>query len=334
MIERGNTSKVSVIVVNWNGAGLLDACLGALSSQTYKATEIILVDNGSSDASVQHVKRSFPQVKLIELKENTGFTGGNLAGLQVADGEFIALINNDARVETDWIERIVRPMVNDPHIGICASKILLDGTGRIDSVGDGMTTAAVGFNRGFGAAMNQYGVPEPVFGACAAAALYRRRMIDHIGFFDDDFFLYDEDVDLSFRAQLAGWKCVYVPDAVVYHKANATAVRLSDVHVYYHTRNLEFVWVKNMPKKLMLQFAHHKLIQEFGAFCYLCLRHGKWAPFFRAKIDALKMLPKVLKKRVHIQANQRTSDEYIRQILTPIGSSELLRQKLIQLFRG
>ena len=126
-------------------------------------------------------------------------------------------------------------------------------------------------------------MPEPVFGACGAAVLYRRRMLDEIGFLDEDFFLYDEDTDLNFRAQLAGWKCIYVPTAVAYHVANATSRRLSDLHVYYHTRNLEFVWIKNMPFEIMLRFAHHKVIQELGSLCYLCLRHGKWGPFFSGK---------------------------------------------------
>ena len=182
----------------------------------------------------------------------------------------------------------------------------------MNSAGDGLTTAGVGFNRGLGQNAAQFDASEPVFGACGAAVLYRRRMLEEIGFLDEDFFLYDEDTDLNFRAQLAGWKCIYVPSAVVYHVANATAKRLSDLHVYYHTRNLEFVWMKNMPLGLMLRFAHHKVIQELGSFCYLCLRHGKWGPFFRAKRDALSMLPVMLKKRAKIQAAKRVPNRYIR----------------------
>ena len=141
-----------------------------------------------------------------------------------------------------------------------------------------------------------------MFGACGAAVLYRRRMLEEIGFLDEDFFLYDEDTDLSFRAQLAGWKCVYVPNAIVYHKGNATTGRLSDTHVYFHTRNLEFVWIKNMPGGLMLRFIHHKVVQEIGSFFYLCVRHGKWATFFKAKWDALKMAP------LHVPKAERYPD--------------------------
>jgi GT2 family glycosyltransferase len=159
-------------------------------------------------------------------------------------------------------------------------------------------------------------------------------MLDEIGFLDEDFFLYNEDTDLSFRAQLAGWKCVYVPTAIVYHKSHATSGRLSDLHVYHHTRNLEFVWIKNMPAWLMLRYAHHKVIQEIGAFCYLCLRRMQWRPFFKAKKDALKMLPLMWRKRREIQKMKRVSNRYIQGLLTPIYSKELLKAKVRQFIRG
>ena len=271
---------------------------------------------------------------MVELPHNTGFTGGNAEGLKAANGEFIALVNNDTRADDRWLENLAAPMLSDPRIGICASKLIIEGTDYIDSAGDGMTTAGVGFNRGHGTKRNGYSSLEPVFAACAAGALYRRKMIDEIGFLDEDFFLYDEDVDLSFRAQLAGWKCVYVPDAIVHHKGNATAVRLSDTHVYYHTRNLEFVWLKNMPAGLMLRYAHHKLVQEIGSFCYLCLRHGKWRPYLGAKLDAVKMFPRMWKKRRAIQARRRVSNAYLRSLMTSMFNFDFVWQKVRQMIKG
>ena len=176
------------------------------------------------------------------------------------------MVNNDARADRAWLENLLQPMLRDYSVGICASKLSFENIHTLNSTGDGLTSAGVGFNRGLGAPAAEFNVPQPVSGACRAAVLYRRRMLDEIGFLDEDFFLYDEDTDLNFRAQLAGWKCVYVPTAVAYHVANATAKRLSDLHVYYHTRNLEFVWIKNMPFELMLRFGHHKVIQEVGSF--------------------------------------------------------------------
>ena len=327
-------NQVSIIVVNWNRAGLLRDCLNALCCQSYSNFEIIVVDNGSSDDSATLVKEDFPRIKLVELTENRGFTGGNAAGLEVADGEFIALVNNDACVAPDWLDKLLRPMLMDSSIGICASKLIIDGSDKIDSAGDGITTAGVGFNRGLGVDCRQFSSTEPIFGACGAAAVYRRSMLREIGFFDSDFFLYDEDIDLSFRAQLAGWKCQYVSDAVAFHKGNATAERLSDVHVYYHSRNLEFVWIKNMPGILMLRYLHHKLIQELAGFVYLCLRHRRRNAFYRAKRDALRMLPHMLKKRREIQRRRKVSDRYIRQILTPVVDRDYLRRKTRQLIRG
>lgn len=326
--------KVSVIVVNWNGQKFLEDCLVSLSRQTYANREIILIDNGSTDSSVSYVKEKFPSVKIIELRENTGFTGGNAAGLKAADGDFVALVNNDTRADERWLENLLQPMGKDARVGICASKVLFAGGAQINSAGDGLTTAAAGVNRGLGAPSALHDHPELVFGGCGAAVLYRRRMLEEIGFLDEDFFLYDEDTDLSFRAQLAGWRCVYVPAAVLQHKSNATSIKLSDTHVYYHTRNLEFVWTKNMPAGLMLRFAHHKLFQEIGSFCYLCLRHGKWTPYFRAKRDAIKMLPRMWKKRRAIQARRRVSNSYLRSLMTSMFTLEFARQKIRQMING
>jgi GT2 family glycosyltransferase len=334
MVGTVDKTLVTVIVVNWNGRIFLEACLGSLATQTYPNREIILVDNGSTDSSASFAKEKFPSVKVIELRENRGFSGGNLAGLETAQGKFIALVNNDTRADAKWLERLIQPMLEDPAVGICASKLIFAGDKTINSAGDGITTAAVGFNRGLNKNPGEFQNPRLAFGACGAAVLYRRKMLDEIGFFDDDFFLYDEDTDLNFRAQLAGWKCVYVPGAVVHHVANATAVRLSDTHVYYHTRNLEFVWLKNMPLGLMLRFAHHKIIQEIGAFCYLCLRHSKWHSYFRAKRDALRMAPSMWKKRKEIQRRRRASNRYLKSMMTSLFSTELIRQKIRQFIRG
>ena len=334
MIPGEENKKVSIIVVNWNGEGFLNDCLSALSDQTYANYEIILVDNGSSDNSVCLTREKFPQVKIAALRENKGFTGGNAAGLEVAQGPYIALVNNDARPDKTWLENLLQPMLRDRSIGICASKLIFENSLILNSAGDGITTAAVGFNRGLGKDPALFNGADLVFSACGAAVLYRRRMLAEIGFLDDNFFLYDEDTDLSFRAQLAGWKCVYVPNAIAFHKANATAGRLSDTHVYYHTRNLEFVWIKNMPLGLMLRFAHQKFFQEIGSFCYLCLRHGKWTPFFKAKRDALKMLPQMWKERRAIQARRRVSSGYLRSLMTSMFTWDFVRQKIRQLIKG
>ncbi|HWP58567.1 MAG TPA: glycosyltransferase family 2 protein [Candidatus Acidoferrales bacterium] len=318
---------MSIIVVNWNGEQLIDECLKALFCQTYPHYEVIFVDNGSADFSVSRVRQHFPQAKVVELSTNTGFSGGNQAGARIARGEFLALVNNDARPDKAWLQNLLKPMLEDERVGFCSSKIVIEATAKINSAGGAITSSGVGYDRGLGEATGQYNHSEFVFGACAAAALYRRKMLDEIGFLDEDFFLYCEDVDLSFRAQLAGWKCVYVPTAIVSHKWQATAGRLSDLHVYYHNRNLEFVWIKNMPAKLMLRYAHHKIGQELMDIFGYCIRRGKWRPFLRAKLDAIRMVPIMLKKRAAIQRTKKVSDDYIASLLTPIFSETFRKHK-------
>ena len=232
---------VSIIVLNWNGKRFLRECLEALCNQTYRELEVIFVDNGSTDGSVDFVVEQFPFIRIVKLDQNYGFAGGNRKGLGYCKGDYIALLNNDTRVEGKWLENLVSPMIKDSSVGICASKLLVETTGRIDSAGDVLTTWGVGFKRGCGGDPNLYLDEQKVFGACAAAALYRRTMLDDVGFLDEDFFFNDEDTDLNFRAQLAGWKCMFVPSALVCHKVNATIGNLSIPnipHGYMYVRNV------------------------------------------------------------------------------------------------
>lgn len=324
---------VSVIILNWNGKYLLEECINSLKKQTYPHFEVIVVDNGSTDGSISFVEQHAPHVKLVKVGENKGFSGGNMQGLRVAKGEYIALLNNDAVATPEWLYELVLAMEKDRRVGICASKVIRhDEREIIDSAGDGCVTSAHGVKRGNGESVNAYRRREYIFGACAAAVLYKKKMIEDIGFLDEDFFLNCEDTDLNFRAQLMGWKCLYVPSAIVFHKVSATIGRLSDRAVYHSARNEEYVWIKNMPTSLMFRYLHHKLIQEIAVFIYVCIRWGKWMPFFRGKIDAFKNLPKFLRKRREIQSKKRVTDQYIKTMLIPLFDKRLTHQKLKRLF--
>jgi len=324
---------VSIIVVTWNGRELLGRCLASLYRQRYADREIILVDNGSVDSSAHFVRDTFPDVKIVVLTDNRGFAGGATAGFAASSGEFIALLNDDAQADDRWLENLVHAMQADSGTGICASKILRADDGTIDSAGDGATTWGVGYKRGLGEDGCTHSAQGYVFGACGAAALYRRTMLASIGFLDERLFLHYEDTDLNFRAQLAGWKCLYVPAALVYHEVGATVPAWSEEHVYYHARNLEALWIKNMPVALMLRFAHHKLLQEIMSFLYLCLRRGHWRAFLRAKRDAIMLLPGQLARRRTIQSRRMVSNLYLKSMLTPLFNGELVRQKSRQ-WRG
>ena len=179
---------VSIIVLNHNGAHLLTECLHSVLEQTFRDYEVIVVDNASTDGSVSLVERQFPQVKLVKLWTNKGFTGGNIAGYKIASGKHIALLNNDTRMCSVWLEKLVEAMDSDERVGICSSKIIIDGTNKIDSAGDTFTTAFNGTKVGEYEDEGAYNERKYVSGACAAAVLYRKQMLDEIGFLDDDFF--------------------------------------------------------------------------------------------------------------------------------------------------
>ena len=316
--------KTTFIVVNWNGKSFLSDCLDALLSQSCKDFEIILVDNGSIDDSVAFVKENYPSILLITLDNNTGFTGGNNVGFQHASGEYIALVNNDAILCPNWLFLMMTAIEEDRLLGCCAAKIMISGTNLIDSVGDIFTTAFSGTKVGELHDIKEFSKRRYIPGACAAAALYKREMLEDIGFLDDDFFLNHEDTDLNLRAWLAGWKCLYVPEAVVEHRVSTTIGKLSETSVYYFARNSLWVWVKNTPIYFMFRYLHHRILYEIASFVFFCLIAQRWRPFLRGKYHSLKGLPYMFSKRKTIQI--RLTRKEIRQGLIPLG--EYLRKRI------
>jgi len=321
--------QVSIIIVNWNGKGLLRDCLGGLGEQVFRDFQIIVVDNGSSDGSVSFLKNNYPDIHIVELLENRGFCGGNSAGLEVASGRYIALLNNDTRPEPQWLSSLVEAMEADGRIGICASRLMRWGTEILDAAGDEYLTAGVALKRGTGEHYNRYQQREFVFGACAGAVLYRRKMLDEIGFFDREYFLVNEDTDLNFRAQLSGWKCLYVPDAVVYHKVSITRQRQPDLLVYYNIRNADFVLFKNMPLELLLRYLPQILIGQLATLIRFCIIQRQPGAYLKAKYHLLRALPSLRKKRKRVQEMRKVSNEYLESIFRGIWDRELIQKRLM-----
>lgn len=310
---------VSVVVLNYNGKDYLGACLSSLEKQTFRDFEVILVDNGSSDGSVGYVEDNFPWVRVIALGENLGFCGGNNVGIGEARGEYIALLNNDTEVDPRWLEELKTALdetTNVENVGFCASKILVHGQPNlIDTAGDVFYACGVGGKRAYMEQDNgQYDRAEYVFGACAGAAIYLRAMLDDIGLLDEDFFAYDEDIDLSFRAQLAGYRCLFVPTAIVYHRIGSTLGRDSDFWLYLSRRNMLYVLIKNMPTRLLLRNLHY-IAAYFLLGDLLSMLRGKGKQIRRARLDNLKNLRKTLGKRKEIQRRRKVSDHYIASML-------------------
>ena len=302
---------ISIVIVNWNGIDVIRQCLDGLRAQTRRDFSVIMVDNASQDGSLEFVQENFLEVKILVQPENIGFSAANNVALKSVRTEYVALLNNDAVPHRDWLKNLVDALERDPQAGFCASKMLFyDYPGIIDRAGDVYTTAATSLLRGRGAPDGEFNVRERVFGACAGAALYRTRMFDEIGLFDEDFFLVYEDVDLSFRAQLRGYKCLYVPEAIVYHHAGRSIGDDSPISVYYSHRNLEWVYIQNMPSGLIAKTILPHLIYVFAAFFFFVLK-GRGLDFIKAKWHALKGMRRAHAKRKRIQKSRTVSDDYI-----------------------
>ena len=315
--------EISVIVVNWNGKRFLDDCLGSLRRQTFRDFETIFVDNGSSDGSPEYVRSCFPEIKLVALHENRGFARGNIAGYELATGSIIVLLNNDTEADPAWLEEIHKASVMYPHAGSFASKMMyFDARNRIENCGFDMGECGATRELGRGELdSSDWKTFREVFGACGGAVAYRRSMLDRIGFLDPDFFMVYEDVDLSFRAQLYGYACVYVPTAIVFHRYRASLGSGSAQQVFYSQRNIEFVYFKNMPLGLILRSLPQRLIYEFGAAVH-SIAHGATGPFFRGKFNAIKYLPSVWRKRRQIQQSKTVDTSHLRSLMKPVFSSK------------
>jgi len=306
---------VNVVIVNWNGKAFLSKCLSGLRRQLYQSFSVTVVDNGSDDGSVGFIAENFPEAKTIRLSRNLGFSCANNIALQNVDAEYVALLNNDAIPHPSWLGGLVEALQSHPEAGFAASKMVFhDNPCVIDRAGDVYTRAGTAMLRGRGQPSDSYHKQEFVFGACAGAALYRTEMLRVLGFFDEDFFILYEDVDLSFRAQLKGYKCIYVPNAVVYHVGSGSIGEDTPTSVYYSHRNLEWVYIKNMPAGLIKRTIVHHLIYDLAAFFFFTVK-GRGGDYLRAKWGAFRGMRLTLQKREEIQKSKKVRDLYIWNLL-------------------
>lgn len=310
---------LSVVIPNWNGARFLPTCLDSLSRQTLPHVEVMVVDNASHDDSLTIVRERYPWVTVIALETNRGFTGACNAGLTAAQGEFVALLNNDTEVDAGWAQAVVEAFAQDSAIGSVASKMLLfDRRDHLHTAGDFFTLDGRAGNRGvWQRDTGQYDRDEWVFSACGGSSVYRRAMLDAIGLLDDDFFFSGEDVDLGWRAQLAGWRCLYTPKAIVYHHVSATGGGVTAS--FYDARNSLTILAKNYPRDLWRKYGSSVIRGQLRrALDALKAWRGKEArATLRGMTAGLLLLPGSLRKRRQIQALRRVSLDYLESILTP-----------------
>jgi GT2 family glycosyltransferase len=307
----------SVIVPSLNGAHLLPECLDSLLRQTYAPLEVIVADGASTDPTAELLRTRYPSVRLLALRHNGGFTGNVNAGIRAARGELICLLNNDAYAEPEWIEACVSSLQDDAALGSIASKVLFQGSARLNSAGDLMAWDGVPYQRGAhepdGAAFAR---EQLVFGAMGGAAAYRRAMLADVGVLDEVLFMYLEDVDLAFRAQLRGWSCLFQPRARVHHRGGASGG--GSLESYYNGRNLIRVVLKNVPGGLLGQvLPAHLRFQARRATAALDAWRGAAArATLRGQIAGFAAIPRDLRDRAAVQRRRRVSDAAIAALLT------------------
>lgn len=308
---------VSVIIPNWDGAALLPACLDSLRRQTFRDFEIIVADNASADNSRALLAADYPEVKVAALDRNTGFAGASNAGLAAARGNIKVLLNNDTETDPRWLEEILAAFDRHPRAGIVASKMLLfDRRDILHTAGDLYRADGTPANRGVWQKDEGQFAEGPVFSACGGAAAYRSEMLSEIGLLDEAFFFSCEDVDLAWRAQLAGWQAVYAPRAVVYHKLSATGG--GPTASFYDGRNFIYVLVKDVPAAVWRKHWREIIERQLRlAFDSLKAWRGAAARArLRGQLAGLLAIPRLLAKRRRVQASRRVPLEYIESILS------------------
>lgn len=323
--------QVSFVIVNWNRRALLEKCLRSLERQTFSDFEVILVDNGSTDGSLDRLGMfRFGSIATIRNPENYGFARAVNQGIKAAHGRYIALVNNDAVLDRRWLEEMLGGFASDPRVGMCACKILfLDRPHVIDKVGHVIFGDGQNYGRGHGAVdQGQYESVEEVLSPDGAAAVFRTEIFETVGLLDEDFFAYAEDIDIGLRAQLWGWKCLYVPSAIVLHDQSATLGPYSPQKIFLVERNRIWLVLKLFPWRQLIKVPLYSGVRYLYSLWSLASGRGllaraaqdgsAWAILWavlRAQIAAALRIPRMLAKRREIRARKRISTQEFTRLL-------------------
>lgn len=329
-------SKPLIVVLNWNGENDTIRCIESLLRQSFPAT-ILVVDNDSSDNSVSALVAKFKDdIILLKQPRNLGFAGGVNVGIRYAiDNGYdaVALLNNDAVADKDWLKELMHAI--QPHrVGIATGLLLHQDGMTIDSTGEFYSSWGLAFPRNRGDGVNLAPGAGFVFGASGGASLIKSVVFKKIGMYDEDFFMYFEDVDLSFRAQLAGWKVTFNPKAIAYHKQGASTKKVPGLAVQKYFANLPQVFIKNVPNGL-LWYIGSRLYLSYILFLLNALFHGNAIPAFKGFGENILLTPGSLIKRRNIQKHRKVSATHIKRMLwdgpTPIQTG---MRKFLRFFTG
>jgi hypothetical protein len=311
-----STATVSIVIPNYNGKEHLRTCLSSVARQSVRPLETLLIDDASTDNSLAIVAEEFAWVTVIRLPENRQFVAAVNAGIRAAKGEYIGLLNSDTEVDPDWVSEMVQCIKRHPDAGSIASKMVSYlNRSLIDAAGDVLTRSGAPMTRGHGKPdAPQFNREEPVFGACAGAALYRRDLFATIGLFDEDFIAYFEDADLAFRAQLAGFSCIYAPQAICYHKRNATNILFHHFIVRQQERNLVAFYAKNFPLSLLLRLSPF-IFYARSRQAVQGMLVGSGGAIIKGAFEGLRLLPRMLRKRGTVQKMRNVPISHLREFM-------------------
>ena len=310
-------SKIATIVPNWNGEDYLPTCIDSLLAQSLNHT-IIIVENGSVDKSDGILANYGDKITVLKQPKNLGFAGGVNVGIKYAiknGADYVALFNNDAMADKNWLEELVKSIESNPKLGAVTSKFMrLDKT-RLDSTGDFYTWHGLPFPRGRNEIdNNQYDNKNEIFAASGGASIFNLKMFKEVGLFDEDFFAYYEDIDLGFRMQLAGWRVTYCPTAIAYHHVSGTGSKISGFGIYQTSTNFWYTFMKNMPGWLFFKYIPLACYWYARMFAARFIR-GDLIPFTKGFIRALWFTPRTILKRRLVQKTKQVSNNYIDSII-------------------
>ncbi|CAA9890797.1 Glycosyltransferase [Candidatus Methylobacter favarea] len=297
---------------------MLSHCLEKLQNQTFRDFKVLVIDNASDQPPLLDLCVRYTNVTLVQNQANLGFAAANNQAIKLLDeSDWVGLLNPDAFPDPDWLEQLINAVKNYPGYTMFASRQLMEGNSKLlDGDGDIYHISGLVWRKGHGQPVYEAALePQEVFSPCAAAALYKREALLSVGGFDEDFFCYVEDVDLSFRLRLLGHRCLLVPDAVVHHVGSGTTGgRHSDFSVYHGHRNLVWTFVKNMPGALFWMLLPLQLLLNVVTIVVFMAR-GQGGVILRAKKDAVKGLPQAWAKRQQIQNSRKASVSEIWRVL-------------------
>lgn len=320
MTRAVSAPQASLVILNYDGRELLEAHLPSVLAQDHGSYEVVVVDNGSTDGSVALLRERWPQVRVVALERNVGVTAALNVMVREARGAYVGMLNNDVDLAPDWLRILIGVLEADPEAAAAQGKLLrYFDRGVIDRAGDVVHTTSACFGRGAGEPdAGQYDAPADVFSAGGAAALYRRSAFDRVGFFDEDFFAYAEDVDWGFRAQLAGLRVRYEPAALGYHRGGATLGEINPFSLYHLRRNQLWMVLKNYPGRSLLR--HGPAVVAFNLVGIVTgVRAGHGGVVWRAYRDALRGVPGALRKRRAIQRSRAIGAGELERMLAPAG---------------